>query len=149
MPTRLLLLLLGAALAAGCGDASWGPPAAPGPAAHAPPVVKTVHPEYKTRATAIETSGKAQFNEEQLARVQAPLTGRVVEVLARPGDLVESGQRLFVLDSPDLGQAKSDYAKAAADVEPAQKAPDLARALFEATATAHKDTPAPANPRPT
>ncbi|HKB23626.1 MAG TPA: efflux RND transporter periplasmic adaptor subunit [Methylomirabilota bacterium] len=139
MPTRLLLLLLGAALAAGCGDASSGPPAAPGPAAHAPPVVKTVHPEYKTRATAIETSGKAQFNEEQLARVQAPLTGRVVEVLARPGDLVESGQRLFVLDSPDLGQAKSDYAKAAADVERAQKALDLARELFEARAIAQKE----------
>lgn len=139
MPTRLLLLLAVTVLAAGCGDASSGPPAAPGRAAEAPPVVKTVHPEYKTRATVIETSGKAQFNEEQLARVQAPLTGRVVEVLARPGDLVESGQRLFVLDSPDLGQAKSDYAKAAADVERAQKALDLARELFEARAIAQKE----------
>src|SRR3989442_11345598 len=48
-----------------------------------PPVVKTVRPEYRMRVTAIETSGKAQFNEEQLVRVQAPATGRVVEVLAR------------------------------------------------------------------
>src|SRR5260370_4477559 len=87
----------------------------------------------------MEEGGKAQFNEEQLARVQAPLTGRVVEVLARPGDLVESGQRLFVLDSPDLGQAKSDYAKATADVERAQKALDLARELFEARAIAPKE----------
>src|SRR5260370_20327626 len=87
----------------------------------------------------MEEGGKAQFNEEQLARVRGPVTGGVVEVLARPGDLVESGQRLFVLDSPDLGQAKSDYAKAAADVERAQKALDLARELFEARAIAQKE----------
>jgi cobalt-zinc-cadmium efflux system membrane fusion protein len=138
MAGRLLALLALAALAAGCGDASSGPPTASAPP-EAPQVVKTVHPEYKTRATAIETSGKAQFNEEQLVRVQAPSTGRVVEVLARPGEVVEPGQRLFLLDSPDLGQAKSDYAKAVADVERSQKALALARELFEARAIAQKE----------
>jgi len=138
MAGRLLALLVLAALAAGCGDASSGPPTASAPP-EAPQVFKTVHPEYKTRATAIETSGKAQFNEEQLVRVQAPSTGRVVEVLARPGEVVEPGQRLFLLDSPDLGQAKSDYAKAVADVERSQKALALARELFEARAIAQKE----------
>jgi cobalt-zinc-cadmium efflux system membrane fusion protein len=139
MVARLFVLLIGAVLAAGCGDASAGPPAAVPPAAETPAVVKTVRPAYKMRATGIETSGKAQFNEEQLVRVQAPATGRVVEVLARPGDVVEPGQRLFVLDSPDLGLAKSDYAKAVADVERAQKALALARELFEAKAIAQKE----------
>jgi cobalt-zinc-cadmium efflux system membrane fusion protein len=138
MAGRLLALLVLATFAAGCGDASSGPPTASAPP-EAPQVVKTVHPEYKTRATAIETSGKAQFNEEQLVRVQAPSTGRVVEVLARPGEVVEPGQRLFLLDSPDLGQAKSDYAKAVADVERSQKALALARELFEARAIAQKE----------
>jgi cobalt-zinc-cadmium efflux system membrane fusion protein len=139
MTHRPCALLFIAALAAGCGDASSGPPVTPKPAAEAPPAVKTVHPEYRTRASGLETSGKAQFDEEHLVRVQAPATGRIVEVFARPGDVVEPGQRLFAIDSPDLGQAKSDYAKAVADGERAQKALALARELFEARAIAQKE----------
>ena len=138
MTARLLALLVLTMLAAGCDDASSGPPTAAAPP-EVPQAVKTVHPEYKTRATAIETSGKAQFNEEQLVRVQAPSTGRVVEVLARPGEVVAPLQRLFSLDSPDLGQAKSDYAKATADVDRSQKALVLAHELFEAKAIAQKE----------
>jgi cobalt-zinc-cadmium efflux system membrane fusion protein len=135
-----VLLVLAAALAAGCGDATSESKAAPPKTApEPPPVVKTVRPEYRMHVTTIETSGKAQFNEEQLVRVQAPATGRVVEVLARPGDVVEPGQRLLVLDSPDLGSAKSDYAKAVADAERADKAVTLARELFEAKAIAQKE----------
>jgi len=72
--------------------------------------VTVVSPRYQERAAVLETSGKAQFNEEALARVHAPVTGRVLEVLARPGETVEPGHRLMVIDSPDLGAAKSDYA---------------------------------------
>src|SRR5207245_1265321 len=53
-------------------------------------------PKLQERATSLETSGKAQFNEEALARVQALVTGRVLEVLARPGEIVEPGHRLIV-----------------------------------------------------
>jgi cobalt-zinc-cadmium efflux system membrane fusion protein len=108
-------------------------------AAGAAATIKTVAPEYRTRTATIETSGKIQFNEEQLVRVNAPLTGRVVEVLARPGDVVESGHRLLVLDSPDLGSAKSDYAKAVADLERSEKAFNLARDLFEVKANSEKE----------
>src|SRR5215831_8462315 len=101
--------------------------------------VKTSNPQYRIRASALETSGKVQFDEEHLVRVQAPSTGRVVEVLARPGDIVEPGRRLLVLDSPDLGVAKSDYLKALSDIDRADKALGLARDLFEAKALAQKD----------
>jgi cobalt-zinc-cadmium efflux system membrane fusion protein len=107
------------------------------PAANVAVVV--VQPKYQERATTLETSGKAQFNEEALARVDAPLTGRVLEVLARPGEAVETGHRLLVIDSPDLGAAKSDYAKAVADVERADGALRLARELFEVKAVPQKD----------
>ncbi len=142
-PPRALRVGLLAALALfalGCNDAKSSPPSAgTGAAPPAPPAITTVHPEVATRETALETTGKAQFNEEQMVRVQAPATGRVAEVLARPGDAVASGQRLFVLDSADLGSAKSDYAKASADVERAEKAMTLARELVEAKALAQKD----------
>jgi cobalt-zinc-cadmium efflux system membrane fusion protein len=101
--------------------------------------VTVVSPRYQERAAVLETSGKAQFNEEALARVHAPVTGRVLEVLARPGETVEPGHRLMVIDSPDLGAAKSDYAKAVADVERADGALRLARELFEVKAVPQKD----------
>jgi cobalt-zinc-cadmium efflux system membrane fusion protein len=87
----------------------------------------------------LETSGKVQFDEETLVRVQAPLTGRVLEVLARPGEVVETGQRLLVMESPDLATAKADYAKAVADVDRAAAALTLARDLLEVKAIAAKE----------
>jgi cobalt-zinc-cadmium efflux system membrane fusion protein len=111
----------------------------PPPAATPDVAVVVVHPQYQERATSLETSGKAQFNEEALARVHAPMTGRVVEVLARPGEVVEPGHKLMIIDSPDLGTAKSDYAKAIADVERSDAALKLARELLEIKAVPQKD----------
>jgi cobalt-zinc-cadmium efflux system membrane fusion protein len=142
-----LLLLVSLLGTAACGDSSHGQgPSASEPSAQtkspsAPPVaeIATVSPAYIVRARRLETTGKVQFNEEALARVHAPATGRVTEVLARPGDVVEAGQRLLVIDSADLGLAKSDYAKAVADVERSDAALQLARELFEIKAIAQKE----------
>lgn len=143
---RLAPLLLSVAILGGaCGDpaGSKAPPAAPtagaGEAAPAPEEVKLAHPEYRTRATTLETTGKVVFNEERLVRITAPVTGRVVELLVRPGDVVEPGRRLLVLDSPDAGLARADYAKAIADAERADHALRLARDLFEVRAVAQKE----------
>jgi membrane fusion protein, heavy metal efflux system len=146
MRLALILAALASTLCAACGDRSIGgtpavtaKPTAEAPARPPAAGVTLVSPEYKTRASVLETSGKVQFNEEALVRVHAPLTGRVLEVLARPGDVVEPGARLFVLDSPDLGSAKSDYAKAVADTERSAAALKLARELFEVKAIAQKE----------
>ena len=137
---RALSLLIVAALAAGCGDAKSSQPGASGAApSGAVSPVTIVQPEYRTRTAVLETTAKVQFNEEQLVRVNAPVTGRVLDVLARPGELVEPGHPLFVLDSPDLGQAKSDYAKAVSDLARSEKAIKLSKDLFEMKAIAEKD----------
>jgi cobalt-zinc-cadmium efflux system membrane fusion protein len=139
----LLVLSLGTAA---CGDSALGQrPAASAPSAETKPSalppaeILTVGPQYVMRIQLLETTGKVQFNDEALARVHAPATGRVTEVLARPGDVVEVGQQLLILDSTDLGLAKSDYAKAVADVERAEGALKLARELFEIKAIAQKE----------
>src|SRR5215472_3382965 len=120
MRPRLLLLL--AALLSGCSDSKSEQIAQPAPAPGAPKnPVQIVQPEVRTRAAVLETTGKVQFNEDELVRVNAPTTGRVTEVLARPGQVVEPGHPLFILDSPDLGQAKADYAKAISDLARADK----------------------------
>jgi len=138
LPVVVLILLAGAACE------SPAPPEArvqrgaesPAPSNVTPTVVS---PEYRTRQRTIETTGKVQFNEESLARVHAPATGRVLEVFARPGDVVEPGARLFVIDSADLGAAKADYAKAVADVERSAAAARLSRELFDVQAVAQKE----------
>jgi membrane fusion protein, heavy metal efflux system len=137
----VLAVLTGLAVS-GCGErpSSETAAAAARPTATAPAaVVTTVAPEYRTRRSALETSGKVTFNEEGLVRINATVTGRVLEVLARPGDVVEVGHRLLVVDSSDLGVAKADYAKAVADVERAEAALKLARELFEVKAIAAKE----------
>ncbi|PYM15914.1 MAG: hypothetical protein DMD81_13845 [Candidatus Rokuibacteriota bacterium] len=147
MRIHLTLLILLASLATGCTEHSSSSEPAAAPAvekaatAAAPPTtgVETVSPRYLTRANVLETSGKVQFDEEHLVRVHAPVTGRVVEVLARPGDVVEPGHRLLVLDSPDLGAVKTDYLKALADVERAEKALRLVRELYDVKAIPQKD----------
>ena len=145
-PRFKIILLLIAALCAACRNGSpesrrstQEPPRKDQPLAAGAATVKTVAPEYRTRATVLETNGKIQFDEERLVRVNAPLTGRVVEVLARPGDAVEPGHRLLLLDSPDLGAAKSDYVKAVSDLDRSEKALNLARDLFEVKAISERE----------
>lgn len=137
---RPLALVLLALVVSGCSDSKSAPlsepAAAPGKAVNP---VTIVRPEIRTRAASLETTGKVQFDEEQLVRVNAHVTGRVVEVLARPGQVVEPGHPLFVLDSPDLGLAKSDYAKAVSDLARSERALKLARELFEVKAIPDKD----------
>ena len=141
-----IVLLLIAALCAACRNGSsetrrsaHDPPQEDQPLAADAATVKIVAPEYRTRTALLETNGKVQFDEERLVRVNAPLTGRVVEVLARPGETVEAGHRLLIVDSPDLGSAKSDYAKAVSDLERSEKALNLARDLFEVKANSEKE----------
>jgi cobalt-zinc-cadmium efflux system membrane fusion protein len=146
MRFSFLIPLLIISVCAACGDGSSKSPA---PSAKATPepqspgaaadTVKITSLEYRTRRQVLETTGKVQFNEERLVRVNAPVTGRVVEVLAHPGDVVEAGRRLLLLDSPDLGTAKSDYAKAVSDLERSEKAIALARDLFQVKAIAQKE----------
>jgi len=139
------LSLVVAVLAAGCGEGSApSPAAAPKPpetrvetSADVP--IEVVTPQVRTRHGILETSGKVQFNEETVTRVHSPVTGRVVEVLAKPGDVVEVGHALFVIESPDLSQAKADYAKAITDAERSDKALQLAKELLEVKAIPQKE----------
>lgn len=87
----------------------------------------------------VRTSGKAGFNEEHLSYVSSPLAGRVVSVTAHPGEHVEAGQTLAVIDSPDLGAASSEFIKARADLILAERNHKLAVDLLAAKAMAAKD----------
>lgn len=53
-------------------------------------------------------------NEDHTARVLSPVVGRIVTLLAKPGDRVRAGQPLATLRSGDAAQSTSEVAKARA-----------------------------------
>ncbi len=53
-------------------------------------------------------TGKIAFNEEFMTPVFSPYAGRVMRVLAKPGDVVKPGSPLLEIYTPDLVQAASD-----------------------------------------
>jgi cobalt-zinc-cadmium efflux system membrane fusion protein len=65
--------------------------------------------------------------------------GRVVEIKARLGDVVEKGQTLLLINSPDLAQAFSDYQKFKADEQLAAKQLARAQLLYDKGAIALQD----------
>jgi cobalt-zinc-cadmium efflux system membrane fusion protein len=78
------------------------------------------------------------FNTEGMAHIGVPVEGRVSELRVRLGDEVKKGDALLVVESPELGEAQSDYllkrsatANAAPQVEIARSAHERAKALYD------------------
>jgi membrane fusion protein, heavy metal efflux system len=78
------------------------------------------------------------YNTEQMAHVGSAVAGRVAELKVRQGADVKKGDVLIVVDSPDLGEAQSDFlqkqtavATATPAVELAQSAYDRAKQLYD------------------
>ena len=67
------------------------------------------------------------------------LAGRVTQLKVTLGERVKTGQPLFVIDSPDLGTAYSDYDRAKALLALAAKNRDRLRGLLKFGGTAEKD----------
>ena len=73
------------------------------------------------------TEGKIAVDEDRATLVYSPYAGRVIKLLAKPGDMVVSGQPLFVVESPDMVQAQNDFISAVAGLNKARSALDLAK----------------------
>ena len=76
-------------------------------------------------------TGKVSVNETRLAHVGPRIPGRAVEVFANAGDYVKKGQRLAIIDSPELGEAQSQYLKAKTAFEIAEKSFGRAKIVLE------------------
>ena len=89
--------------------------------------------------TQVITSGRVTFDDRRVAHVFSPVTGRVVRIMADPGQRLKAGAALAMIESPDVGNAFADLGKAEADLVAAEH--DLARQkdLYQAHAGAQKD----------
>jgi membrane fusion protein, heavy metal efflux system len=79
----------------------------------------------------LSAPARVAYNAEQVAHVSAPVAGRVAEVKARVGDVVKAGDTLLVVDSPELGEAQSDYLQKRTGADTATSAEGIARAAHE------------------
>jgi len=68
----------------------------------------------------LAVSGIVQAGGDQLVKVTPRVVGKVVRVLAQPGDNVRAGQTLAVLESTELGQAQALYRQSVARVAAAR-----------------------------
>lgn len=66
-------------------------------------------------------TGRVGYDETRLAHVAPRVSGRLVTVAAELGDRVQPGERLAVLDSRELGEARAEYLRARAREEVARR----------------------------
>ncbi|MEG4425004.1 efflux RND transporter periplasmic adaptor subunit [Microcoleus sp. D3_18cC1] len=83
----------------------------------------------------IKTTGQIETLPNEKVEVTAPVGGKVVELLVKPGDKVSKGQPLAVLSSSELGQLRveslSKRAEAEADLQQAEGDLKLARENYD------------------
>lgn len=142
------LLAMGVAICVGACGRSAAPPApadpAPGEVWLTPQQVKDGHIEIEVVQDrpvggTIRAAGRVTFDDLRVAHVFSPVTGRISKILAQPGERVKKGQALCVLQSPDLGSAVSDLAKAQATLLTAEKDWRRQKDLYEVHAASQRD----------
>ncbi|MGH7207408.1 MAG: efflux RND transporter periplasmic adaptor subunit [Nitrospiraceae bacterium] len=76
-------------------------------------------------------AGKIVANENRLAHLSSRVPGRIVAVYANLGDQVKTGDRLLLLDSPELGATQLEYRKARTGLSVVEKSFERAKMLLE------------------
>lgn len=139
-------LLLPLVLLAGCSrteeptstSAATAHPAPPAPEAGASRIETAVVAANPVQPV-LSLAGKVAYGEDRYSRISSPLQGRVLEVRAKLGDHVKTGDVLLVIDSPDITAAYSEFVKEASDMDYATRAYELAKDLYETKALPFKD----------
>jgi cobalt-zinc-cadmium efflux system membrane fusion protein len=92
------------------------------------------------------TEGKIALNDERATPIFSPYSGRVTKLLVKPGDKVEKGQPLFLIEASDAVQSLNDLMtatsaknKAMSQLELIQTVLKRNRDLYEAKAVPLRD----------
>ncbi len=92
------------------------------------------------------TEGKLAVDEDRSTPIFSPYSGRVTRLQASPGDVVERGQPLFVVEATDMLQAQNDFITASTAMNKARSQLNLAqivekrnRDLYQGRAVPLKD----------
>ncbi len=99
----------------------------------------TVQPVARHRfRTEVVTEGKIAVDEDRITRVFSPYAGRVTQILAAPGEQVQQGRPLFVIEAADSVQAQNDFIAAVTALNKARSHVDLTRMVEQRLALLYK-----------
>jgi cobalt-zinc-cadmium efflux system membrane fusion protein len=87
----------------------------------------------------IEATAAIELDGDRVAKISARTSGRLVKITASQGDAVKTGQALAWFDSPELGQAWAEYAKAKGRTDLARKNLEREETLFLKKISPEKD----------
>lgn len=87
--------------------------------------------EIRKETAVLEANGQIVAADDGQARVGVRVPGRITALKASVGQAVKKGQMLAVIESPELGGAKSDYVSAAAAARLARENASREKQLFE------------------
>lgn len=78
------------------------------------PKAKVTKAQFVTEPSALRrisdvrtVSGRLTYDEAKHIEVKAPVSGVLVDVLVKPGDVVDEGQLLAIINSPEIGKARA------------------------------------------
>jgi len=91
----------------------------------------TTRVEQRPGGEGVSVVGELQADQDRYAEVGAPVTARVVRLLAEPGQSVRAGQVLAEAQSTELARARADHDAAEARVTLARSALERKRALAD------------------
>lgn len=135
---NVLLVLLTAAALIGCNKESGKSVAAPAadpalvkPSAELLAQLKLGAVSRQPVAETLRVAGRIDFDEHNLARIGATITGRVTEIDAWLGQVVKKGDVLARLNSSELSSQQLAYLKARAQLELNRRNAERAKSLFE------------------
>jgi cobalt-zinc-cadmium efflux system membrane fusion protein len=100
----------------------------------------TVEPvEQRRFRTEVRTEGKITVDEDRVTRIFSSYAGRVTKILASPGDRVETGHPLFVIEAADSVQAQNDFIAAVAASNKARAQVNLNQMVEQRLASLYKN----------
>jgi cobalt-zinc-cadmium efflux system membrane fusion protein len=73
------------------------------------------------------TEGKIAVDEDRSTPIFSPYSGRVTKLFAKPGETIQRGQPLFVIEATDTVQAQNDFIAAITSMNKAKSALNLAQ----------------------
>jgi membrane fusion protein, heavy metal efflux system len=143
------LCLLALALATAAGVAACSKHVQPPPAIEADPgvqlrddqlrYVRVGKVEADDRGAVIKTTGRVTYDEDRVARIAVPVSGRIAKLSARVGDSVPAGGTLAVLHSPDVASAAASLAQDRAQKVQAEQALARAQRLLQGGAGTERE----------
>ena len=92
-----------------------------------------------SKGAAIITTGRIAYDEDHVARLAVPVSGRIAKVVARQGDAVKANQVLAVIHSPDVAAAAADLAQDRAQRVQADHALARAQRLVDSGAGSQRE----------